>query len=170
MSTTTVLRETKPGDIHDDLRWVIAQHGKIYAQEYGWNGEFEALVAGICADFVNNFQPEFERCWIAEKAGQQGMERLGSVFVVRKDADTAQLRMLILTPEARGLGLGARLADQAIAFARERGYKKMTLWTNACLAQARTIYEKRNFKLIQSEPYQAFGRADLVSQTWELVL
>ncbi len=170
MRTDIVLREPQLTEIHDDLRWVIAQHGQIYAREYGWNGEFEVLVAGICADFTKNFQPEFERCWIAEKPSQQGMQRLGSIFIARKDADTAQLRMLILTPQARGLGLGARLADEAMAFARERGYKKITLWTNSCLTAARRIYEKRGFKLISSEPYQGFGKEALVSETWELML
>jgi GNAT superfamily N-acetyltransferase len=156
-----VLRDPQPGD----MGWVIEQHGAIYAKEYGWNWEFEALVAGICADFVKNFQSEWERCWIAELGGQ----RVGSVFVVKIDADTAKLRMLILTPEARGHGLGARLTDEAISFARERGYKKMVLWTNACLLAARAIYQKRGFKLIQSEPYTGFGH-DLVSETWELAL
>jgi GNAT superfamily N-acetyltransferase len=156
-----VLRTPQPGD----MGWVIEQHGKLYAQEYGWNGEFEALVAGICAEFVKNYAPDWERCWIAERNGQ----RVGSVFVVKQSHDTAKLRMLILTPEARGLGLGARLTDEAIAFAREKGYKKMVLWTNACLLAARAIYEKRGFKLTQSEPYQGFGQ-DLVSETWELEL
>jgi GNAT superfamily N-acetyltransferase len=156
-----VLREPLPGD----MGWVIEQHGAIYAKEYGWNWDFEALVAGICAEFVKNFQPGWERCWIAELSG----ERVGSVFVVKKDEATVQLRMLILTPRARGLGLGARLTEEAIAFARKRGYKKMVLWTNACLITARVIYEKRGFKLVQSEPYTGFGHAQ-VSETWELVL
>jgi GNAT superfamily N-acetyltransferase len=147
------------------MGWVIEQHGKIYAQEYGWNWEFEALVAGICADFVKNFQPEWERCWIAEKDGI----RVGSVFVVKQEQGVAKLRMLILTPEARGLGLGMRLTDEAIAFARTKGYKKMVLWTNACLLAARSIYEKRGFELIQTEVYEGFGK-DLVSETWELQL
>ncbi len=147
------------------MGWVIEQHGKLYAQEYGWSWEFEALVTGICADFVKNFQPDWERCWIAELAG----ERVGSVFVVKKDAQTAQLRMLILTPEARGLGLGTRLTDEAIAFARSKGYSKMVLWTNACLTAARTIYQKRGFALIHSEPYEGFGQ-ELVSETWSLDL
>jgi DNA-binding MarR family transcriptional regulator/GNAT superfamily N-acetyltransferase len=158
---TVVLRDLQPGDIG----WVIEQHGSIYAKEYGWNWEFEALVAGICADFVRKFQPNWERCWIAELNGQ----RIGSVFVVKKNASTAQLRMLILTPDARGLGLGARLTDESIAFARHKGYKRMVLWTNACLLTARAIYEKRGFKRIGSEPYEGFGHR-LVSETWALKL
>jgi DNA-binding MarR family transcriptional regulator/GNAT superfamily N-acetyltransferase len=158
---TAILRDPKPGD----MGWVIEQHGEIYAREYGWNWEFEALVAGICADFIKNFQPDWERCWMAELDG----ERVGSIFVVRKNASTAQLRMLILTPQARGLGLGARLTDEAISFARERGYKKMVLWTNACLLTARAIYEKRGFKLTQSEAYEGFGHPQ-VSETWALKL
>lgn len=161
MMTDIVLRDPQPGD----MGWVIEQHGKIYAKEYGWNWEFEALVAGICADFVKNFQPDWERCWIAEKDGQ----RIGSVFVVRVDEQTAKLRMLILTPQARGTGLGGRLTDEAIAFAHDKGYKQMVLWTNSCLLAARAIYEKRGFKLIQSEPYQGFGH-DLISETWKMPL
>ncbi|MBS7807680.1 GNAT family N-acetyltransferase [Variovorax sp. PCZ-1] len=161
MPSEIVLRDPQPGD----MGWVIEQHGKIYAQEYGWNWEFEALVAGICADFVKNFQPEWERCWIAEKNGQ----RVGSVFVVRVDEKSAKLRMLILTPEARGTGLGGRLTDEAIAFARSKGYSKMVLWTNACLLAARAIYEKRGFRLVESEPYHGFGQSQ-ISETWEVLL
>lgn len=158
---TVMLRDPQPGD----MGWVVEQHGKLYAKEYGWNWGFEALVAGICADFVKNFQPKWERCWIAELDD----ERVGSVFVVKKNASTAQLRMLILTPRARGLGLGARLTEEAIRFARDKGYRKMVLWTNACLFNARAIYEKRGFKLMQTEPYQGFGH-DLVSEIWALKL
>jgi GNAT superfamily N-acetyltransferase len=163
--TDIVLRAPESGD----LGWVIEQHGRIYAQEYGWNWEFEALVAGICADFVRNFQPEWERCWIAERVSAGQRERLGSVFVVRQDAQTAKLRMLILTPQARGTGLGQRLTDEAIAFARAKGYTKMVLWTNACLLAARAIYVKRGFVLTHSEPTMAFG-AEQTSETWELML
>ena len=166
MNTSIVLREPTLGELPDDLRWVTQQHGKIYAQEYGWNAEFEALVASICADFAKNYSPEWERCWIAEKEGV----RMGSVFVVKVDDQTAKLRMLILTPEARGLRLGARLTDEALAFARSKGYQKMVLWTNSCLTAARSIYEKRGFTLIKSEPYKGFGKADLISETWELRL
>lgn len=161
MDKSIVLRDPLPGD----MGWVIEQHGKLYAQEYSWNWEFETLVAGICADFVKNFQPAWERCWIAERHGH----RVGSVFVVKQGEGVAKLRMLILTPEARGLGLGAHLTDEAISFARTKGYKKMVLWTNACLLSARSIYQKRGFKLTKSEAYQGFGH-DLVSEEWELTL
>lgn len=156
-----VLRDPRPGD----MGWVVQQHGAIYAREYGWNTEFEALVADIVAQYVRQHQPEWERCWIAELDG----ERVGSAFVVRKSKTVAQLRMLILTPQARGLGLGARLTDECIAFARGKGYKKMLLWTNSCLGAARGIYAKRGFKLVKSEAYQGFGQS-LVGETWELKL
>lgn len=156
-----VLRDPVPGDIG----WVVQQHGEIYWREYGWDRRFEALVAGIAAEFVNKFQPEWERCWIAELDG----ERVGAVFVVRKSATTAQLRMLILTPQARGLGLGGRLTDECIRFARAKGYRKMVLWTNSCLTAARGIYAKRGFRLVKSEPYEGFGRPE-TGETWELKL
>lgn len=158
---TVVLRDPGPGD----LGWVVQQHGELYAREYGWNAGFEGLVAGIVADYVRKFQPEWEKGWIAELDG----ERVGSVFVVRKSASTAQLRMLLLTPAARGLGLGARLTDECIAFARRKGYRKMVLWTNDCLDAARAIYAKRGFRLVKSEPYEGFGKR-LVGETWELKL
>jgi GNAT superfamily N-acetyltransferase len=147
------------------MGWVASQHGEIYHREYGWNWEFEALVAGICADFIKNFQPQWERGWIAELEGQ----RVGCVFVVKVDETTAKLRMLLLTPQARGLGLGARLTDECLAFARAKDYKKMVLWTNSVLSAARSIYIKRGFVLAHSEPYQGFGQ-QLVSETWELRL
>jgi len=121
-----VLRDPVPGD----MGWVVQQHGEIYWREYGWDSRFEALVADIAAQFLRNFQPEWEKAWIAELDG----ERVGAVFVVRKSPTTAQLRMLILAPKARGLGLGARLTDECLAFARAKGYKKMVLWTNSALA------------------------------------
>jgi DNA-binding MarR family transcriptional regulator/GNAT superfamily N-acetyltransferase len=158
---TVVLRDPGPGDIG----WVVQQHGEIYAREYGWNSDFEALVADIAGQFLRKFQPAWERCWIAELDG----ERVGAVFVVRKSATTAQLRMLILSAKARGLGLGARLTDECIAFARNKGYKKIVLWTNSCLTAARGIYAARGFKLVKSEPYEGFGQ-QLVGETWELRL
>ncbi|MBU1361231.1 MAG: bifunctional helix-turn-helix transcriptional regulator/GNAT family N-acetyltransferase [Gammaproteobacteria bacterium] len=158
---TAVLREPAPGDIG----WVVQQHGEIYAREYGWNSEFEALVADIAAGFLRKFKPGLERCWIAELDG----ERVGAVFVVRKSATVAQLRMLILAPRARGLGLGARLTDECIQFARQAGYRRMELWTNSCLLAARGIYAARGFELVKSEPYQGFGQS-LVGETWSLRL
>ncbi len=159
---TIVLRDPRAGDIG----WVVQQHGEIYWREYGWNMEFEALVADVAAGIVKNFQPQWERCWIAEVNG----ERVGSAFVVRKSATVAQLRLLILTPAARGLGLGARLTDECLAFARGKGYKKMVLWTNSNLLAARAIYARRGFKLTRSEPYTGYGGNKLVGETWELKL
>jgi DNA-binding MarR family transcriptional regulator/GNAT superfamily N-acetyltransferase len=156
-----VLRDPAPGD----MGWVVQQHGEIYAREYGWNSEFEALVAGIASEFLLKFQPEWERGWIAELQG----ERVGAVFVVRKSPTVAQLRMLILAPGARGLGLGGKLVDECIAFARLKGYRKMVLWTNSCLLAARGIYEKRGFKLTESEPHASYGK-QLVGETWEMKL
>lgn len=155
------LRDPQPGD----MGWVVQQHGEVYAREHGWNSEFEALVAGIVAGYLRNYKPDWERCWIAELDGQ----RCGSAFVVRKSASVAQLRMLILTPQARGQGLGARLTDECIAFARAKSYKKMVLWTNSCLDSARAIYANRGFQLVKSEPYAGFGQ-NLVGETWALRL
>jgi len=156
-----ILRDPAPGDIG----WVVQQHGEIYAREYGWDSSFEALVAGIAGEFLLKFQPEWERCWIAELNG----ERVGAIFVVRKSAGVAQLRLLILAPAARGLGLGGRLVDECIAFARRKGYKKMVLWTNSCLLAARGIYAKRGFQLTKAEPHESYGQ-QLVGETWELKL
>ena len=156
-----VLRDPVPGD----MGWVVQQHGEIYWREYGWDSRFEALVADIAAQFLRKFQPEWEKAWIAELDG----ERVGAVFVVRKSPTTAQLRMLILAPKARGLGLGARLTDECLAFARAKGYKKMVLWTNSCLTAARSIYTQRGFRLTKSEPYDGFGQ-QLIGETWELKL
>lgn len=156
-----VLRDPQPGD----MGWVVQQHGEVYAREYGWDSTFEALVAEIVAGYVRQHQPDWERCWIAEVDG----ERVGSVFVVRKSKTVAQLRLLILTPQARGLGLGARLTDECLAFARGKGYKKMVLWTNSCLDGARALYARRGFQLVNSEPYTGFGN-NLVGETWELRL
>lgn len=162
MPRAVVLREPRAGD----MGWVVQQHGEIYAREYGWNMEFESLVATIVGEFVKKFRPEWERCWIAEVDG----ERAGSVFVVRKSATVAQLRLLILTPQSRGHGLGALLTDECIAFARSKGYRKMALWTNRNLHAARGIYARRDFKLIKSEPYRGYGGHSLVGEIWELKL
>jgi GNAT superfamily N-acetyltransferase len=161
MNAAITLRKPQPGD----MGWVVQMHGEIYAKEYGWNSDFEALVAEIVAKYLRKRQPDWERCWIAELDGR----RVGSVFVVRKSKTIAQLRMLILLPQARGLGLGAKLTDECIAFARSKGYKKMQLWTNSCLDAARGIYAQRGFVMVRSEAYEGFGKA-LVGETWELKL
>ncbi len=147
------------------MGWVVQQHGALYAREWGYNAEFEALVARICADFLERFDPLRERCWIAERGGAI----IGSVFVVRQSARVAKLRMLIVHPDARGLGLGRRLVDECVRFARGAGYRTLTLWTHSQLAAARRIYEHAGFRLVRRQPVQSFGK-DLVDETWELVL
>lgn len=156
-----VIRSHRPGDVG----WVISRHGEIYHEEFGWDGSFEAMVADIGAAFIRDFRPEREHCWIAERDG----ERVGSVFVVEKSPETAQLRMLIVDPAARGLKLGERLVDEVIRFARAKGYSTLTLWTNDCLHAARRIYQKAGFVLVDEEPHHSFG-VDLVGQNWDLKL
>jgi DNA-binding MarR family transcriptional regulator/N-acetylglutamate synthase-like GNAT family acetyltransferase len=160
-SRSYALRQHRPGD----MGAIIQLHGLLYAQEYGWDERFEALVAGICEHFIDHFDSKYERCWIAEIDG----EIAGSVFLVKKSKQVAKLRLLILHPKARGLGLGTRLVDECIRFAREAGYKKITLWTNSVLHAARHIYEKAGFKLIRQEPAPSF-LPDRVSEVWEMKL
>ncbi|HEY8538758.1 MAG TPA: bifunctional helix-turn-helix transcriptional regulator/GNAT family N-acetyltransferase [Steroidobacteraceae bacterium] len=155
-----VLRGPRPGDIG----WAIERHGALYAQEYGWNIEFDALVATLFANFATKHDPSCERMWIAELDG----ERVGCVFVVRnaEDPTAAQLRCLLVDPKARGKGVGRRLVQECISFAKAAGYKKMVLWTNDILVSARKIYEAEGFRLVSENRHQSFGK-DLVGQIWE---
>lgn len=155
---TVVLRDPGPGD----LGWVVARHGSVYAAEYGWNAEFEGLVARIVADYAAAHDPRREAAWIAELDG----EPVGCVFCVARDDTTAQLRILLVDPAARGLGIGARLVAECLRFATAAGYESMMLWTNDVLTSARRIYEAAGFRLVDEEPHHSFGQ-DLVGQVWE---
>ena len=156
-----VIRPPQPGDIG----WITHRQGVLYNQEYGWDERFEALIAEIAAKFFQSFDPKRERCWIAERDG----EVIGSVFCVKESKTIARLRLLYVEPSARGLGVGTRLVDECIAFARRVGYRKITLWTNSVLHSARHIYERAGFRKISEESHHSYGH-DLVSQTWELKL
>jgi DNA-binding MarR family transcriptional regulator/GNAT superfamily N-acetyltransferase len=156
-----LLRPPAPGDIG----WVISRHGALYAKEYGFDQTFEALVGEIAAKFITEFDPKRERCWIAERDG----EPVGSAFLVKGSDRTAKLRLLLVEPSARGLGIGARLVAECIRFARQSGYQEITLWTQSVLVAARHIYQAAGFRLMRSEPHHSFGQ-DLVGETWDLAL
>lgn len=156
-----ILREPRPGD----LGWVVARHAELYAQEYGWADNFEGVCAQIVADFATNYDSKCDRCWIAEMDGRN----VGCVFLVRDTDEVARLRLLLVEPVARGRGLGTRLTEECIRFARERGYRSITLWTHQVLTTARRIYERAGFRLQSSEARRNFGQ-DVVSEHWDLML
>jgi DNA-binding MarR family transcriptional regulator/N-acetylglutamate synthase-like GNAT family acetyltransferase len=177
MQTIETLLGEPPGDTaakktytlrpprHGDLGWMVTRHAELYAREYGWTDPFEGLCAQIVADFVNNYDARRERCWIAEMNG----ENVGCVMLTKDSDDVGRIRLLLVDPKARGLGLGHRLVDECVRFAREAGYRKVTLWTHSVLLAARHIYEKAGFTLTASEKRHTWGK-DVVAEYWDLVL
>jgi GNAT superfamily N-acetyltransferase len=156
-----VLRSHKSGD----MGWVVARHGALYAEEYGWNISFEALVAEIVAQFIKSFDPACEACWIAESDG----EPVGSVFLVRETDAVAKLRLLLVDPKARGLGIGHRLVEECVIFARAKGYRRITLWTQSILVGARRIYQSAGFHRVSEKMHEGWG-TPLAGETWQLDL
>lgn len=153
------LRDPRPGD----MGWVVHRHGALYSDEWGYDERFEGLVARIVGEFVEKFDAKSERCWIAERAGQI----VGSVFLVKKSKSVAKLRLLLVEPSARGLGLGKRLVEECVSFAQKAGYRKMVLWTQSELLAARHIYERCGFTVTGEERHSSWGRKELVSEVWE---
>jgi len=148
-----------------DFGWIVQRHAVLYQREYGWGEEFEGVCAQIIADFVNKFDPRWERGWIAELNGQN----VGSVLLTKDSDEVARLRLLLVEPAARGLGIGKRLTDECVRFARECGYRRMTLWTHSVLTAARHVYAQAGFRLTSSEPRRSFGQ-DVVSEYWDMKL
>jgi DNA-binding MarR family transcriptional regulator/GNAT superfamily N-acetyltransferase len=153
-----ILREPRAGD----LGWVVQAHGELYAREYGWDVRFEALIADVVGGFVRTFDPARERCWIAERGGQN----VGSIFLVRGTDEVARLRLLLVHPSARGLGLGGRLVRECVEFARSAGYRRISLWTNDVLTSARRIYAAEGFRIVNTEVHSSFG-IEMTAETWE---
>ena len=159
--TPYLLRQHQPGD----MGWIVHRQAILYAEEYGWDGTYEALAAEIVAQFIKNYDPKRERCWIAEKDGA----RVGAVFVAKASDEIAKLRLLHVEPEARGLGIGKRLVEECVRFARQAGYSKITLWTQSILHAARHLYKQAGFQVVREEQHHSFGK-DLTAETWELEL
>jgi GNAT superfamily N-acetyltransferase len=155
------LRSHRPGD----MGWIVHRHGVLYNEEYGWDERFEALVARVVAGFIEKFDAAYEHCWVAERHG----DIVGSVFVVKKSKTVAKLRLLYVEPSARGLGIGGRLVDEVVAFARKVGYRRITLWTQSDLISARKIYKSRGFEMTGAEGHEMFGSTS-TAETWELAL
>ena len=154
-----LLRPPRPGD----LGWVVARHAILYGEEYGWGGPFEGMCAQIVADFVKHHDPARERCWIAERGG----ENAGSILLVKDSDEVARIRLLLVEPSARGLGIGVALVDACVTFAREAGYRRLTLWTHQVLTSARAIYERKGFTLTESKPHNSWG-VEVVGEIWDL--
>ena len=161
LKTPYLLRQHEPGD----MGWIVHRQAILYAEEYGWDGTYEALAAEIVAQFIRNYDPKRERAWVAEKDG----ERIGAVFVAKESDEIARLRLLHVEREARGVGIGKRLVEECIRFARQAGYKKMTLWTQSILHAARGIYKKAGFQIVHERKHHSFGK-NLTAETWELKL